>query len=257
MSSPVARLDGRVAVVTGAGRGFGRAIALALGRAGADVVVNYRRSAVAAETLADEIRALGRRAVVHQGDISEEAAARGVVAAAVESLGAIDVLVNNAGVMVRGPFLEVPVSAYDEMFRINVMGTMWCTRFALEPMMARRYGRIVNLSSQLGTVGSVGSGGFAGYAATKAAIEAFTKAIAHDFGAYGITANVVAPGGIETDMSRDVMTPEYRARRLAELPLRRFGSVDDVAYSVLVLAAEEAGYLTGQTLHPSGGWVMP
>jgi len=251
------KLDGRVALVTGAGRGFGEAIARALGREGADVVVNYRRSAAEAETVAAALRAMGRRALVHQADVSRDEDVRGLVAATLAELGRLDVLVNNAGVMVRGAFLDVPVAAYDEMFRINVTGTMLCTRHALPPMLERRYGRIINLSSQLGSVGSVGRGGFAAYAATKGAIDTFTKAMAHDFGPHGITVNAVAPGGIETDMSRAVMTPEYRARRLQELPLRRFGGVEDVAYSVVVLATEEAGYLTGQILHPSGGWVMP
>jgi 3-oxoacyl-[acyl-carrier protein] reductase len=251
------KLDGRVALVTGAGRGFGAAIALALGRAGADVVVNYRRSAADASRVAAGIRAMGRRAVAHRADVSREEEARDLIAATLANFGRLDVLVNNAGVMVRGAFLEVPVAAYEEMFRINVTGTMLCTRHALPPMMERRYGRIINLSSQLGAVGSVGSGGFAAYAATKGAIDTFTKAMAHEFGPHGITVNAVAPGGIETDMSRGVMTPEYRERRLAELPLRRFGGVEDVAYCVVVLASEEAGYLTGQVLHPSGGWVMP
>ena len=250
-------LDGRVALVTGAGRGFGRAIALALGEEGAALVVNYRRSAGEAERVAEELRATGRRALVHRADVSIETEVRGLVAATLTEFGQLDILVNNAGVMVRGAFLEVPVTDYEEMFRINVTGTMLCTRYALPPMIERRYGRIINLSSQLGTVGAVGSGGFAAYAATKGAIDTFTKAMAHEFGPHGITVNAVAPGGIETDMSRHVMTPEYRAKRLQELPLRRLGGVEDVAYCVVVLAAAEAGYLTGQTLHPSGGWVMP
>jgi 3-oxoacyl-[acyl-carrier protein] reductase len=250
-------LAGRVALVTGAGRGFGRAIALALGDEGADVVVNYRRSTAEAEKVVEELRAVGCRALAYRADVAVEEEVRGLVAATLAEFGQLDILVNNAGVMVRGPFLEVPIGDYQEMFRINVTGTMLCTRYALPPMIERRYGRVINLSSQLGAVGAVGSGGFAAYAATKGAVDTFTKAMAHEFGPYGITVNAVAPGGIETDMSRHVMTPEYRARRLQELPLRRLGSVEDVAYSVVVLATAEAGYLTGQTLHPSGGWVMP
>jgi 3-oxoacyl-[acyl-carrier protein] reductase len=251
------KLDGRVALVTGAGRGFGEAIVRALAREGADVVVNYRKSAEGASRIAAELRTLGRRTLVHQADVAREDDVRGLVTAALAAFGRIDVLVNNAGVMTRGPFLEVPISAYEEMFRINVTGTMLVTRHALPSMIERGYGRIINLSSQLGWVGAVGNGGFAAYAATKGAIDTFTKAMAHEFGRHGITVNAVAPGGIETDMSRGVMSDEYRARRLQELPLHRFGGVDDVAYSVVVLAADEAGYLTGQVLHPSGGWVMP
>jgi 3-oxoacyl-[acyl-carrier protein] reductase len=121
-------------------------------------------------------------------------------------------------------------------------------------MIEQKGGRIINLSSQLAQR-AVGGGGFAAYAATKGAIESLTRALASEVGQHGITVNAIAPGGIETDMSRDVMTEEYRARRLAELPLRRFGRVEDVAYCALILAADDAGYLTGQILHPSGGWV--
>jgi 3-oxoacyl-[acyl-carrier protein] reductase len=253
----VARLEGRTALVTGAARGFGAAIAVALAREGADVAVNYRTSAREAEDVAAAIRTLGRRAIVVPGDVSREAEVRSVVGATLEALGRIDVLVNNAGVMVRGGFLELPVDGYREMFEVNVTGTMRCTQHVLAAMVERRYGRIVNLSSQLAQLGSIGRMGFAAYAATKGAIESFTRAIAREFGQHGITVNAIAPGGIETDMSRTVMTPEYRARRLEDLPVHHFGSVDDVASCAVFLASDEARFLTGQVLHPSGGAVMP
>jgi 3-oxoacyl-[acyl-carrier protein] reductase len=141
------------------------------------------------------------------------------------------------------------------MFAINVTGTFLCTQRALRPMVAARYGRIINFSTQL-VRASVGTGGFAAYAATKGAIEAFTRAMAHEFGPHGVTVNAIAPGGIDTDMSRAVMTPEYRARRIGELPVRHLGQVEDVAYCAVFLAAEAANYLTGQVLQPNGGWVM-
>jgi 3-oxoacyl-[acyl-carrier protein] reductase len=150
--------------------------------------------------------------------------------------------------------LAVPAEECRRMFDVNVTGTMLCSRHALPAMIERKGGRIINLSSQLAQR-AVGGGGFAAYAATKGAIESLTRALAAEVGVHGITVNAIAPGGIETDMSRDVMTEEYRTRRLAELPLRRFGGVDDVAYCAVVLASDEAGYLTGQILHPSGGWV--
>jgi len=251
----VGRLDGRVALVTGAGRGFGRAIALAFGREGADVVVNYHASAGPAGDVVQALEKLGRRTIALRADVAREHDVKVMIDAAAQRFGRLDILVNNAGVMTRGPFHETPITSYDEMFAINVTGTMLCTHYALPGMIERRDGRIVNLSSQLAQRG-VGAIGSAAYTATKGAIESFTRALAEEVGPYGITVNAIAPGGIDTDMSRAVMTAEYRERRLRELPLRRFGSVEDVAYCAVMLASPDAGYLTGQILHPSGGWVM-
>jgi 3-oxoacyl-[acyl-carrier protein] reductase len=186
--------------------------------------------------------------------VAREDDVEALIAASLRRFGRLDVLVNNAGIMVRGPLLRLPEDECRRMIDINVMGTLRCSRHALPPMIEQRGGRIINLSSQLAQR-SVGGGGFAAYAATKGAIESLTRALAAEVGVHGVTVNAIAPGGIETDMSRDVMTEEYRARRLAELPLRRFGRVEDVAYCAIVLASDEAGYLTGQILHPSGGWV--
>jgi 3-oxoacyl-[acyl-carrier protein] reductase len=250
------RLDGRVALVTGASRGFGRAIALAFGREGADVIVNYHASAAAAAEVVATLEKLGRRAIAVRADVGDERDVGALVDAALARFGRLDVLVNNAGIMDRGMFADISVGHYARMFAINVTGTMLCTRTALRPMIERKYGRIINLSSQLARAG-VGTGGFAGYAATKGAVEALTRALAHEVGEYGITVNAIAPGGIDTDMSQAVMTPEYRARRMRELPVRHLGSVDDVAYCAVFLADEAGGYLTGQVLQPNGGWVMP
>lgn len=250
------RLDDRVALVTGASRGFGRAIALAFGQAGADVVVNYHTDGVAAAEVTAALEKLGRRSLAVQADVGIAGDVRRLVDAALARFGRVDILVNNAGIMERGLFADVPVDHYARMLTTNVTGTMLCTRAALPAMIERRYGRIVNLSSQLARAG-VGTGGFAAYAATKGAVEAFTRALAHEVGEHGITVNAIAPGGIDTDMSRAVMTPEYRARRIKELPVRHLGTLDDVAYCALVLADEAGGYLTGQVLQPNGGWVMP
>jgi 3-oxoacyl-[acyl-carrier protein] reductase len=248
------RLEGRVALVTGASRGFGRAIALAFAREGARLAVNYFASEREGKEVAAEAGRLGTEAIALRGDVSREEDARALVKGTLDRFGRLDVLVNNAGIMVRGPLLEVPADGYRRMLDVNVTGTMLCSRHALPAMIAQKHGRIINLSSQLAQR-AVGGGGFAAYAATKGAIESLTRALASEVGGHGITVNAISPGGIETDMSKDVMTPEYRARRLAELPLRRFGDVADVAYCAVVLADDAAGYLTGQILHPSGGWV--
>jgi 3-oxoacyl-[acyl-carrier protein] reductase len=253
---PAERLTGRVALVTGAGRGFGRAMAVAFAREGADVVVNYHASAAGAKDAVGEIEGLGRRALAVPADVAREEQVRALIERTLERFGRLDVLVNNAGIMTRGAFADTPVSDYASMWAINVTGTFLCTRYALSPMVRAGYGRIINLSSQLARAG-VGRGGFAAYAATKGAIEAFTRAIALEYGGHGITVNAIAPGGIDTDMSRAVMTPEYRARRIQELPVRHLGEVEDVAYCAVFLATEQAHYLTGQVLQPNGGWVMP
>jgi 3-oxoacyl-[acyl-carrier protein] reductase len=248
------RLAGKVALITGAGRGFGRAIALTFAREGARVAVNYRSSRAGAEEVVAEVERLGAEAIALRGDVALEDDVKALIAGTLRRFDRLDILVNNAGIMVRGPLLQMPDDQGRRMFDVNVMGTLLCSRHALPPMIEQKGGRIINLSSQLAQR-AVGGGGFAAYAATKGAIESLTRALAAEVGAHGITVNAIAPGGIETDMSRDVMTPEYRARRLAELPLRRFGHVDDVAYCAVILASDDAGYLTGQILHPSGGWV--
>jgi NAD(P)-dependent dehydrogenase (short-subunit alcohol dehydrogenase family) len=254
MAAATGRLAGKVALITGAGRGFGRANALAYAREGARLAVNYHTSRAGAEEVAAEAGRLGVDAIVLRGDVADEADVKALIAGALDRFGRLDILVNNAGIMVRGPMLDLPADQCQRMFDVNVTGTMRCTRHALPAMIAQRGGRVINLSSQLAQR-SVGGGGFAAYAATKGAIESLTRALAAEVGGHGITVNAISPGGIETDMSRGVMTDEYRTRRLSELPLRRFGRVEDVAYCAVVLAADEAGYLTGQILHPSGGWV--
>jgi 3-oxoacyl-[acyl-carrier protein] reductase len=245
------RLAGRVALVTGASRGFGRAIALAFAREGAKLVANYHASEREGKDVAAEAGRLGVEAIAVRGDVARDADARALVQAALDRFGRLDILVNNAGIMVRGPLLELPVDGYQRMLDVNVTGAILCTRHALPGMIERKHGRVINLSSQLAQRPVGAGGGFAAYAATNGALESLTAEV----GEHGITVNAISPGGIDTDMSRAVMTPEYRARRLAELPVHRFGSVDDVAYCAVVLAADEAGYLTGQIMHPSGGWV--
>src|SRR5205814_5423275 len=198
-------------------------------------------SAPAAAEVVTALEKLGRRALAVKADVADEREVGAMIEATVTRLGRLDILVNNAGIMDRGLFAETPVATYARMFATNVTGTMLCTRAALPAMIERKYGRIVNLSSQLARA-DVGTGGFAAYAATKGAIEALTRALAHEVGEHGVTVNAIAPGGIDTDMSKAVMTPEYRARRMRELPVRHLGTLDDVAYCALFLADEAGGY---------------
>ena len=249
------RLAGRVALVTGGGRGFGRAIVEAFADEGADVAVNYNASAGPAADAVTAVAKRGCRARAVHADVAREDQVQAMVDQVLAHFGRLDILVNNAGIMTRGSFLAIPQKDYEAMWAINVTGTLLCSQYALAPMVAARYGRIVNLSSQLARM-SVGTAGFAAYAATKGAVEAFTRALAHEVGQHGVTVNAIAPGGIDTDMSRAVMTPEYRERRIRELPVRHLGEVADVAYCAVFLAAEAGNYLTGQVLQPNGGWVM-
>ena len=226
-AAPSGRLAGRVALVTGGGRGFGRAIVDTFAAEGADVAVNYNASGAAAKEAVGEIEALGRQALAVQADVAREDQVRTLVERTLERFGRLDVLVNNAGIMTRGAFADAPMRDYDAMWAINVTGTFLCTQYALRPMVKARYGRIINLSSQLARAG------------------------------VGNTVNAIAPGGIDTDMSKAVMTPEYRARRIQELPVRHLGEVEDVAYGAVFMASEQANSLIGQVLQPNGGWVMP
>jgi len=205
------RLDDRVALVTGASRGFGRAIALAFGQAGADVVVNYRTDGVAAAEVTAALDRLGRRSLAFQADVGIAGDVRRLVDAALARFGRVDILVNNAGIMERGLFADVSVDRYARMLTTNVTGTMLCTRAALPPMIERRYGRIVNITS---IVGHTGNPGQTNYAAAKAGLVGMSKALAAEVAARGITVNCVAPGFIESAMTDALGEIHTRIRRV-------------------------------------------
>ncbi len=248
------RFDGKIAIITGASRGFGRATALAFASEGATVVANYLRSRERAEELLGEIRALGGQGLLVQADVARREDCLRIVRAAEESYGRVDILVNNAGVMDVEEFAIQDESAWDPMMDVNVWGMVHTTRAALPIMIRQKYGRIVNLSTQLVYTGGAR---FAFYAGTKGFVVAFSKSLAQEVGEHGITVNTVAPGGILTDMNLHVFpTEESRIRRAATLPVRRMGKPEDVANCVLFLCDDASSYLTGQTLHPSGGNVM-
>jgi 3-oxoacyl-[acyl-carrier protein] reductase len=247
------RLAGRVALVTGASRGFGRATALLLAREGADVVVNYRTAEAQAATLAEEVRALGRRAAVVQADVSVAEQASALARRAREAFGRVDVLVNNAGVLEIRPFAEQDAAGWRSMIDVNVTGLLAVTHALLPAMIEQRSGRIVSLASQLGHVGGED---FAVYSGTKGFVLAFTKSLAREVGPYDITVNAVCPGSIVTDMNRGIYPPERQVARARELPLRRLGDPMDVAEAVLFLAADSGRFVTGQCVDVNGGATM-
>jgi 3-oxoacyl-[acyl-carrier protein] reductase len=239
----------RKTLVTGASRGLGRAIALELGRQGHTVAVHYGRSAAEAEAVASEIVASGGNAVLVQGDLSSLEGAKVVAAAAVEALGGLEVLVNNAGITKDGLVLRMSDDAWDAVIDTNLSAPFALTRAALKTMLGAKWGRIINISSIVGLMGNPGQ---ANYISAKAGLIGLTKAVAKEYAGKGITCNAIAPGFIESDMT-DKLPEAVRAKYLEGIPAGRFGSPQDVAALVAFLASESAGYINGQTIAVDGG----
>src|SRR5919112_6069965 len=246
------KLNGQVALVTGASRGIGRAIALALGQAGAYVVINYRSNQDAARTTLNELQVLGGRGEVCQFDVAVETEIDAAVKKIVDGQGKIDILVNNAGVTSDTLLIRTKVQDWDQVIGTNLKGTVLCTKSVCRPMMRQRYGRIVNLSS---IVGQTGNAGQSIYAATKAGILGFTKSVARELAARGITVNAVAPGFIETEMTAS-LSPQLQEEYLRSIPLARFGKSEEVAQLVVFLTGPGAAYITGQVMNVNGGLYM-
>ena len=246
------KFEGKVALVTGASRGIGRAIALALAAQGADVAVNYAGSEAAAKEVAAEIEAMGRKAFVIQADIASTEASTSMVDAVVKEFGRIDVLVNNAGITRDGLLMRMKEEDWDAVITTNLKGVFNCTKAAIKYMMKQRSGNIVNISSIVGVMGNAGQ---ANYCAAKAGVIGFTKATAKEVAARGIRVNAIAPGFIKTDMT-SVLPEKVVEAMLAGIPLNRLGETEDIAKAVLFLASSDANYITGQTLHVDGGMVM-
>ena len=245
-------LDGKTALVTGASRGIGRAVALALAAAGARVAITYAGNVKAAEEVKAAVEAAGGTAILCQADVADSAAVEAMVAAVVKEFGTIDILVNNAGITRDTLLMRMKDEDFAKVLDTNLKGVFYCTKAVSKLMMKKRAGRIVNMASVIGLVGNAGQ---ANYAAAKAGVIGFSKSVAKELASRGITVNVVAPGFIGTDMTADL--PEtVKEKALADIPLGKMGEPEDVANAVLFLASDQASYITGQVVNVDGGMVM-
>ncbi|MGK5093928.1 3-oxoacyl-[acyl-carrier-protein] reductase [Deltaproteobacteria bacterium TL4] len=241
-------LQDRVALVTGASRGIGKAIALKLAEAGADIIITNRTQGDALPVVA-AIESLGRKALAFSVDVSNSVAVNEMISQALERFGRIDILVNNAGITQDNLLMRMKLEEWNAVIEVNLNGMYHVTRAVIKTMVKQRYGRIVNLSS---VVGFTGNPGQANYSTTKAGIIGFTKSVAKELGSRNITCNAVAPGYIETDMTQG-LNEKTHEELLKQIPLKRIGTVEDIANAVEFLVSSKSTYISGTVLHVNGG----
>jgi len=243
-------LEGQIALVTGASRGIGKAIAISLAKEGAEVIVNYSSSLESANEVVSEINSIGGKAYPIQADISNENSVNELIKTVLDKNNKIDVLVNNAGIAKDGLLMRMKSDDWQKVLDLNLSGVFYCTRAVSRQMLKQKKGRIINITSVVGLMGNAGQ---ANYAAAKAGVVGLTQSAAKEFASRGITVNAVAPGFISTDMTKELNSEAI----LSAIPLGRFGNPEDVAGAVRFLAADpSAGYITGQTIQVDGGMVM-
>jgi 3-oxoacyl-[acyl-carrier protein] reductase len=248
----MSRLAGQVALVTGAASGIGAGISVAFASEGADVVLVDRAEPSAAASVLAAVRGQQREALYVQADVSDEDSVRAMAQTALARFGRVDILVNNAGIFTQSLLEDMPVADWDRVLAVNLRGTFLCSRLLIGQMLERGSGRIINIASQLG---QVGGSEVAHYSASKAGIIGLTKALAREVSHRGVLVNAIAPGPIVTPLLESE-TEEWRSAKLAELPMRRFGRVDEVTPTAVMLASADGSYYAGQTLGPNGGDVM-
>ncbi|MCD8818828.1 3-oxoacyl-[acyl-carrier-protein] reductase [Mammaliicoccus sciuri] len=242
----------KTAIVTGASRGIGRKIALELGKEGYNVVVNYAGNKEKAEEVVSEIKSFGVEAFAFQANVSEQDEVKAMIKETTSQFGIIDVLVNNAGITRDNLLMRMKQDEWDDVINTNLKGVFNCVQAVTRPMLKQKSGRIINLSS---VVGSLGNAGQVNYVATKSGVEGMTRTFARELASRGITCNAVAPGFIVSDMT-DQLSDELKEQMKSQIPLARFGEDSDIAHTVAFLASDKASYITGQTIHVNGGMYM-